>query len=406
MNYPGLILGDPAVLDKVRAFEGRIIDGHSPGVSGPWLNAYVAAGVGSDHECTTVEEALERLRLGMYVLVREATEARNLRALLPAITPANSRRCCFCTDDRHPADLLDHGHLDHVLRLAIQQGLDPVTAIRMVTLNTAEWFRLYDRGAVAPGKRADMVVFTNLDDVQAELVFSGGRLVAQDGEPVGDWPFPLVDDTPVRNTVHLNAIDESTFHIPASGSQARVIGVVKNQVVTTHLVQEIARDDHGRALPDLERDVLKMAVIERHRGTGNVGRGFIHGMGLLAGALASTVAHDHHNVVVVGVDDESMLAAVREVSRMGGGFAAANGELIIASLPLPIAGLMSDQSAEEVRDALDTLHIGAAALGAEPHNPFMVMGFMALEVIPALKLTDQGLVDVEQFKLVDLWVGE
>jgi adenine deaminase len=295
-----------------------------------------------------------------------------------------------------------------VLRLAIQEGLDPITAIRMATLNTAEWFRLYDRGAVAPGKRADLVVFTDLDDIQADMVFSGGSLVAQDGELVGEWPSPPVDDAAVRNTVHLNweAIDQSAFHIPASGSQARVIGVVKNQVVTEHLVREIARDDQGNALPDLERDILKMAVIERHQGTGNVGRGFIHGMGLLAGALASTVAHDHHNVVVVGVDDESMLAAARQVSRQGGGFAAANGELIIASLPLPIAGLMSDQSAEAVRDALDTLHIGAAALGSEPHNPFMVMGFMALEVIPALKLTDQGLVDVEQFKLVELWVGE
>jgi adenine deaminase len=408
MNYPGLILGDPAVLDKVRAFAGRIIDGHSPGVSGPWLNAYVAAGVGSDHECTTVEEALERLRLGMYVLLREATEARNLRALLPVITPANSRRCCLCTDDRHLADLLDHGHLDYVLRLAIQEGLDPITAIRMATLNTAEWFRLYDRGAVAPGKRADVVVFSDLQDIQAELVFSGGRLVAQDGDPVGDWPTPAVDDAAVRDTVHLNweALDASTFQVPANGSQARVIGVVKNQVVTEHLVQEIARDEQGNALPDLEGDVLKMTVIERHRGTGNVGQGFIHGMGLLAGALASTVAHDHHNVVVVGVDDESMLAAVREVGHQGGGFAATNGELVMASLPLPIAGLMSDQAPEEVRDALDTLHIGAAALGSEPHSPFMVLGFMALEVIPALKLTDQGLVDVEQFELVDLWVGE
>jgi len=409
MNFPGLILGDPAVLAKMQAFEGRIVDGHSPGINGPWLNAYVAAGVNSDHECSTVKEATERLRLGMYVLIREATGARNLLDLLPAITPENSRRCCLCTDDYHASDILDHGHMDHLLRMAIEQGLDPITAIRMVTLNTAERFRLYDRGAIAPGKRADMVIFSDLQDIQADIVFSGGRMVAQDGNLVSDWPPPLVDDTHVRDTIHVNwdAVDERTFHIPMAGHKARVIGIIKNQLITQHLIKEIARDAAGqRAVADLERDILKMAVIERHRGTGNVGRGLIHGMGLQAGALASSVAHDHHNIVVVGVDDESMLAAAREVGKMGGGFVAANGDRVLARLPLPIAGLMSDQPIETVRDAQDTLLINSAALGAEPHNPFMMMSFMALEVIPALKLTDQGLVDVEQFKPVELFVEE
>jgi adenine deaminase len=407
MNFPGLILGDAGVLAKMETYAGRIVDGHSPGVSGKWLNAYVAAGVGSDHECVTAEEAQERLRLGMYILIRESTGARNLIDLLPAVTPENSRRCCFCTDDRHPADLLDHGHIDDLVRLAIAQGLDPVTAIRMATLNTAEWFRLYDRGAVAPGRRADLVVFSDLQDIQVELVLSGGVLVAQDGELVSEWPTPQVDDAPVRDTVRVDweAVDERTFQIPAIGSRARVIGVIKDQVVTRHLIEVISRDD-GNAAADLERDILKMAVIERHKGTGNVGRGLIQGMGLQAGALAASVAHDHHNIVVVGADDRSMLTAARTVGEIGGGFAAANGDRVLASLPLPIAGLMSDQPVGVVRDALDEMIINSTALGSELHDPFMVLGFMALEVIPALKLTDQGLVDVEQFKRVELFVEE
>jgi adenine deaminase len=405
MNYPGLILADPAVLAKMEAFTGRIVDGHSPGISGPWLNAYAAAGVGSDHECTTVEEAMERLRLGMYVFIREATGARNLSDLLPAVTSENSRRCCFCTDDRHPNDLLDDGHIDHLLRLAISQGLDPVTTIRMATLNTAEYFRLYDRGAVAPGKRADLVIFADLQDIQPELVFSGGRLVAQDGNLLGDWTAPPTDESLVRDTVQVNwdAIDDRTFHILATGSRARIIGVVEGQIITKHLIEEVTRDN-GHAVPDVQQDILKMAVIERYKGTGNVGLGFIHGIGLQAGALAASVAHDHHNIVVVGADDDSMLTAARAVGAMGGGFVAANQDRVIASLPLPIAGLMSDQSLEAVRGAMDTLLIHSAALGSEIHDPFMVMGFMALEVIPALKLTDQGLVDVEQFKPVELFV--
>jgi adenine deaminase len=405
MNYPGLILGEPNVLAKMEAFKGRIVDGHSPGVSGAWLNAYVAAGVGSDHECTTAEEAIERLRLGMYLLIREATGARNLVDLLPAVTLKNSRRCCFCTDDYHATDVLADGDIDHILRQAIAQGLDPVTAIRMATLNTAEWFRLYDRGAVAPGKRADLVIFADLQDIQPELIFCGGRLVAQNGDPVGDWPVPEVDQSPVRDTICLDwdSLNKRAFRIPAQGSRARVIGVIENQIVTNHLIEEIPREN-GYALTDLGRDILKMAVIERHLGTRNVGLGFIHGFGLKAGALAGSVAHDHHNIVVVGVDDQSMYTAARAVGEMGGGFATANKDQVMATVPFPIAGLMSDQSAEAVGDAMDTLQKSAAALGSKLHDPFMTLSFMALEVMPSLKLTDQGLIDVEQFKPVKLFV--
>ncbi len=404
MNVPGAVLGLPGVLEKLVAFRGRVIDGHAPAVSGKWLQAYVGAGPGSDHECTTVDEMLEKLRLGMVVFIRESTAAKNLRALLPAVTPSNARRCAFCTDDRHPADLLDEGHIDYLIRLAVAEGLDPITAVRMATLNAAEWFRLRDRGAIAPGKRADLVVFSNLKSFRAEMVFAGGVLVAQDGTPTGDWPIPTVDDSHVRETVHVKW-ERLSFAIPAcrDGERVRVIGVVPDQVVTEHLV-EPAKVVDGLAVSDPERDLLKIAVIERHRGTGNVGLGFVHGLGLKCGALAGSVGHDAHNLIVAGCDDTSMLTAARAVGDLGGGLVAAAGEDVLGSVPLPIAGLMSDQPVETVRRQMDRLVEVAKSLGSSLHDPFMALGFLALEVIPALKLTDQGLVDVEKFDFVPLWV--
>ena len=401
MNVPGAVLGLPGALEKLVAFRGGIIDGHAPAVSGKWLQAYAGAGPGSDHECTTVEEMLEKLRLGMYVFIRESTAARNLRALLPAVTPQNSRRCAFCTDDRHPADLLDEGHIDYLIRLAVAEGLDPITAIQMATLNGAEWFGLRDRGAIAPGRRADLVVFSNLKEFHAEMVFAGGTLVAQEGAPVGDWPTPAVDDSHVRDTVHVEW-ERLSLTIPAQGKRVRVIGVVPDQVVTEHLV-EPAKVVDGLTVPDTERDLLKIAVIERHRGTGNVGLGFVHGLGLKRGALAGSVGHDAHNLIVAGCDDASMMTAARAVGDMGGGLATAVGKEVLASVPLPIAGLMSDQPVETVRQEMDQLVEAAKQLGSSLHDPFMTLGFLALEVIPSLKLTDQGLVDVEKFDFVPLW---
>ncbi len=401
MNYPGVVSGDEGVLSKITMFEHLVVDGHCPGLTGKALNAYVAAGIQSEHESTTVEEALEKLRLGLHIFIREATNAHNLRDLLPMITPMNSRRICFCTDDRHPADLLEQGSIDYMIRVAIAAGIDPVTAIRMGTLNTAEYFGLNDRGAVGPGRRADLVVFSDLHDLQPEMVFRGGELMAQDGAIVADIPRRQ----PVRLRHSMNIRWEAVdLTIPANGTHVRVIGSIPDQLVTEHLV-ESARIENGAALSDPERDVLKMAVIERHHASGSVGKGFIKGIGLKQGAIAGTVAHDHHNLVVIGVDDASMLAAARRVAELGGGLVAVDGQQqVLAELSLPIGGLMSDAPIDEVRAAIDELITAGQQLGSPLHDPFMAMSFMALEVIPRLKLTDAGLVDVDRFEVVDLWV--
>jgi adenine deaminase len=400
MNFPGVVHGDPQVVKKLELFQDRVIDGHAPALSGHYLNAYVAAGIGSDHECTTPEEALEKLRLGMYIFIREASNARNLRDLLPLVTPANCRRFCFCTDDRHSIDLLEQGHIDSMVRVAIAEGLDPLVAIRMATLNPAEWFRLRDRGAIAPGRRADLVVFERLDGVDIRLVLRGGKVVAREGVAL-----PL--DEPTRPSylrgsmnVDWHSVD---FAIPAAGRRVRVIGMVPDQLITHHLVEE-ARVVDGRAESDVERDILKIAVIERHMASGKMSKGFLKGMGMKQGAIASTVAHDHHNLIVVGVDDASMMQAARAVADMRGGLAVVDGDRVLARLPLPVAGLMSNQPLEAVCAQQQEVLAAVRTLGSPPAQPFVALSFLALEVIPYLKLTDQGLVDVEKFDFVPLFV--
>lgn len=402
MNFPGVVSGAPDMLDKIEAFKDCVLDGHCPGLSGQALNAYVAAGIQSDHECTTVAEAREKLRQGMYIFIREATNAHNLRPLLPLITPENSRRLCWCTDDRHPADLLDDGSIDYMIRVAIAEGnVDPVTAIRMGTLNVAEYFGLRDRGAIVPGRRADLFVFSDLRAPSAEMVFRGGELIAEDGRLRVTITPPHVKPLPRAINVRWDAVD---FSIPAEGQRVRVIGSLENQLITEHRIME-ARIVNGYAVADVERDMLKMAVIERHKASGNMGKGFISGIGLKRGAIAGTVAHDHHNLVVIGADDASMMTAARAVEAMGGGLVAAEGERVLAQLPLPVGGLMSDRPIAEVRQKLDVLlEVTKRQLGSPLHDPFMAMGFMALEVIPSLKLTDLGLVDVDQFAFVELFV--
>jgi len=402
MNVPGAVHGDAGVHAKIDAFAGRPIDGHAPGLRGDRLQAYVAAGVGTDHETMDPEEALEKLRLGMRVWLRQGTGARNLVELLPVITEANSRRCGFCTDDRHPHDLLDEGHMDHLIRLAVSHGLDEITAVRMATLNISEAYGLDDRGALAPGRRADLVVCSDLGDFRAERVFVGGEEVARDGEPVGPWAPPVVDGIAVAKdpVVDLEGLD---LTIEDPGGEVRVIGLVPGQIVTEHMVERMPACD-GRLTADRERGIAKLAVIERHRGTGNVGRGFLRGLGLMDGAIACTIAHDHHNLIVAGSDDDSMSAAVAEIVRLGGGAVVARGEEIVAALPLPVCGLISDRPLAEVRRRLDELNNAARGCGVEHDDPFMALSFVALEVIPSLKLTDLGLVDVERFELVPLAV--
>jgi adenine deaminase len=400
MNYPGVVHEDPGTLEKIEAFKTRVLDGHAPGLAGKALNAYLAAGIGSDHECTDINEAREKLRLGMYILIREATNAHNLASLLPMLTPDNSRRVCFCTDDRHPGDLLDEGSVDHLVRTAIRGGVDPVAAIRMATLNTAEWFRLYDRGGIRPGHRADLIVFDDPQEFKARLVIRSGLVVAEEGKLL---PFDMPERPAyLRGSMNVNwhTVD---FTIPVEGRRAHVIGAVPDNLVTEDRVLEIPSAS-GFAVPDVERDIVKMAVIERHMATGRVGKGFVQGLGLRRGAIASTIAHDHHNLIVAGTDNISLSTAAGAIADMGGGLAVADGVRILARLPLPVAGLMSNKPIGDVRRQLDDVIAAAQALGSGLHDPFMSLSFLALEVIPRLKLTDMGLVDVDQFKFVPLWV--
>jgi len=399
MNYPGVIAGDDAVLEKIGAFQDRVIDGHSPALTGRALQTYVAAGVQSDHESTTAAEALEKLRLGMMVMIREGTVARDLAALAPLVSPANQHRFCFCTDDCQPADLVALGGIDHAIRRAIELGMDPVTAIRLATWNPAQHFRLHRLGAITPGRRADLVVFDDLQAPRARMVFRNGMLVAKDGRMTVS---PRPPARALRSTMNI-AWERVDLRIPLEGRRARVIGVQPNQLVTDSLIDEPGRRD-GEATADPRRDLLKMAVIERHMASGAVGKGFVRGMGLSRGAIASSVAHDHHNLVVIGADDPSMLTAARRVGALHGGMVVADGDRVLAEVPLPLGGLMSAQPLEAVRAEVDDAVRAARALGSPLHDPFMAMSFLALEVIPALKLTDKGLVDVNRFTLVPLWV--
>lgn len=403
MNYPGVLLRDQEVLDKLRAFFNRRIDGHAPGLTGRDLEAYVAAGIASDHECTTVEEAREKIRLGMRVMIREASNARNLQALLPVVTAKNARRILFVTDDRFPADLIDEGHIDNLVRTAIREGLDPVMAIQIATLNAAEYFNLHDRGAIAPGRRADLIVFDNFDKFTIEQVYRGGKLVARNGRIVPQEIPPR--NLPVRNTMNINW-SKVDVRLPANGhKKVRVIGMVPDQIVTTQSIED-ARIENGWVVADSERDVLKVAVIERHRATGNVGLGFVRGLGLKRGAIGSSVAHDSHNVIVAGTNDDDLMTAARAIAAMQGGLVAvADGE-VLARVPLPIAGLMSDQPLERVREQLDELGAVTRDLGSTLHAPFMAMAFLALPVIPELKLTDKGLVDVNKFDFVPVFADQ
>jgi len=400
MNFPGVLFRDPEVWAKLEAAQGRPIDGHAPGLSGHALWAYKLAGPRTEHECTLLGEAREKLRAGMHILIREGTTARNLSALISLLSSHTAPFVHFCTDDRHPETLHTEGHMDDVLRKALANGADPMAAVAAATIHAARAYGLADLGALAPGFRADFLVVSDLERFEVEQVYVGGELVAEGGRCGGECPGIATDD--VRSTVNVEP-EALSFAIRAEGRKARVIGVIPGQVVTEGVILE-PKEVGGEVIADPERDILKLAVVERHRGTGNVGLGLVRGFGLKGGALASTVAHDSHNIVVVGTNDDDMRLAVARLVELGGGqVVVAHGE-ILAELPLPIAGLMSDLPLEEVVRRGGELKKAARALGCGLSDPFMQLSFLALPVIPKLKLTDLGLVDVERFELVSLFV--
>ena len=402
MNFPGVVAGVTEELDKAWRAERRnkAVDGHAPLLEGKALQAYVAAGVGSDHECMNMQEAEEKLRLGMTVFIREGSAARNLADLLPLVTPDRRDRFCFVTDDKHPHDLVREGGVDFAVRKAVQMGLDLPTAVRMATLNTARFFGLRRKGAVAPGYWADLAVLQPAS-LTCTRVYKAGELVADQGRLLVDVDPPT--DERLLNTIRLPEVTAERLHLKDPGSLVRVIGVVPGQIVTRSLTLAPTIRD-GLVVADPARDLAKLVVMERHGRTGGIGIGLVQGLGLRRGAIASTVAHDAHNIIVAGVSDEDILAAARAVAETGGGFAAVADGQVIARLALPVAGLMSRLSLPEVVAELDRLEEAVGALGVAIPAPFMTISFLALSVIPELKLTDQGYVDPTGGRLLQLGV--
>ncbi len=400
MNFPGTIQGHPACLDKVAVAWDFVLDGHAPKVRGKGLNAYLCAGPRSDHETTQLEEGKEKLRRGMFLMIREGTTEKNLEELLPLVSDDTYPRCMLVVDDRSCRDLLQDGDIDAVVRKAIRLGLRPIRAVQMVTIVPATHFRLRHHGAVAPGYVANLLVADDLYDLRPRQVYYRGRLVAQEGRPL----FQGIRRIPrwLTQTVRPAPISAASFRLRARPGPLPVIEIVPGQIITRRLEAELPRDRQGHVLPDLSQDIAKLAVVERHKGTGNVGLGLVKGFGIKRGAIASSFAHDSHNIVVVGVDDEDMFLACQEIWRMQGGLVAVGGGKVLASLPLPVAGLMSPLPLEEVAHALEEVERGARELGVTAPAPYAVLSFLALPVIPDLRVTDKGLVDVVSARILDL----
>ncbi len=406
MNYPGVLAKDPSVLAKLAAFDGQLIDGHVPGTRGRDLQAYISAGISTDHECTTPEEAKEKLSRGMWIMMREGSVTRDVRALLPILTPRTMHRIMLATDDRHPSDLVSEGHLNFAVNLLLQAGVDLPTALRLATLNTAAHYGLEGKGAVAPGHHADIMLFDDPRHVVPHCTLAKGMIVAQDGVYTAPGDGRPRRSYGIKNSVNIATPTYEALRVHAEpGKRLRVLELIPHQVITNERYVTPLTDEGGNVISDVGQDVLKLAVFERHHASGRVGVGFIHGFGMSHGAVASSVGHDSHNIIVCGVDDRDMLLAVQQVAFIGGGLVVARDGKIAGSLALPYGGLMSDLSVAEVATRLDDLGlIVARKTGCRLEDPFMTLAFMALPVIPKLKVTDYGLIDVEQFRVVGQFV--
>ena len=400
MNFPGVLNLDSNVMAKLELAKSKEkrIDGHAPKLSQKDLCAYIASGVKSDHECTTPDEAIEKMRLGMYIMIREGTAAKDLDALIPVLKNCNTRKCIFVTDDRHPSDLPEH--INGMVRRSVEAGVDPIKAIQIGSLNTAEYFGLKDRGAIAPGYIADMLILPDLKSFKPQFVIKNGNIVVENGKIICD--IPKCENTSVRGSVNVRWIERNDFRIEAKSDIVRALEVIPNQLITKSISSKIKIED-GNAVSNLETDTLKICVIERHRATGNIGKGFVKGFNLKSGAIASTVAHDSHNMIVIGTNDYDMyVAAVALIKCQGGKVVVNNGE-IISELPLPVAGIMSDREFDYVVEKSEEVNNAAKSIGCTLEDPFMTMAFLSLPVIPELKITDKGVFDTNKFDFVDIF---
>ena len=398
MNFPGVLFADGQVLAKINASQDKVIDGHAPGLGGRDLNAYIAAGMTSDHESTRFSESQEKLRKGMYVMIREGSSEKNLEELLPLVTDKTYKRCIFVVDDRSCYDLMKDGDIDAVVRKAIKLGLDPVRAIQMATINTAERFGIRGVGAIAPGYLANIAVLSDLLKFKTEMVFNQGKLVARSGKPL--FAPSIRKNAQMTHTMKVKPFNIERLRIDAVKWHHPVIEIIPNQIVTRNVGAKANIAD-GFVAADTKRDILKLVVVERRKSTGKIGLGLVKGLGLKRGALASSVAHDSHNIVAAGTNDKDIYTAIKKVEALGGGLVAAADGKVIAALPLPIAGLLSDQPLDKVVKKLEEVEKAAAKLGSQLAAPFATLSFLALPVIPELRLTDKGLVDVLQFKILE-----
>ena len=406
MNYPGVLSGDPRVLDKLSLFweAGKSIDGHAPGLTGRDLSAYALSGIRSDHEATTPEEVLDKLGKGMWIMARMGSSARDLENLIPAMDSQTVRRMMLCTDDRHPNDIATEGHIDAAVRALISGGVPPLDVLRMACHNPALYYGIRRSGAIAPGYKADLVAFSDLSDFHADTVFKSGHIIAEHGNVTPDYDKQggLVFVAPLRDSVNIKWLEEKDFRIPDEGGEARIIESTPGSIITGSGFSRPTVEG-GLCISDTERDIIKIFVIERHSGSGNIGKGFIRGLKLKRGAIGSTVSHDSHNMIIAGVDDASIFKAARRLNAMKGGYVITDGDEVLAELALPVAGLMSDRPVAEVLAALAEFEEFFRKEGMPGASPLMTLSFMALPVIPSLKITDKGLVDVDSFEQVSLF---